>query len=207
MTRSLRSCLLATVAAMTVLSLTACDDDESPEPIPLSETEAELFGRNVFRQGFTVGLRIPLQQSAAAGVSMPISDSFDATDLCDGGGSIFTEVSYAGVEDDETGAADVEVTLVQSHQACVIQEGQSDSYTFVGAPAVTHTYDITDDGAGDVSLIGTIDGAFAWSSGDRSGQCVIDVTITGQTVGEESISVTLEGSSCGHPISETVIAS
>lgn len=180
---------------------TANSGDALTEP-EVQEIAVELFAElgGLFSGGFGTTseqheLPFGLSLSQAA---VPISESFDETFPCEGGGTVTLEGEISGNVDDETFEGDLDIDLTEDLHACVV-EGQNITATVNGEPNIRlrGTFVIESES---ISAEFTYVGGFSFVTDDgRSGTCGIDIssTLTISGAGTGSLATTTTGTLCG----------
>lgn len=199
-------CILAVTA---LLATTACDDATGPGD-SLTQAEANALAEILLGQTVAAGEEGGFAAQVAANplvaaAPVAIDNETTVTLSCPLGGSFSAARSVSGTIDSETGAMDLSVGLVQTHDGCGVRSADSATeFTLDGAPNVTSTQSFTTDGAGAFTLGGTMSGAVDWVTGDRSGRCEVGLEYSGSGDGQGAFSMTLSGTMCGVTISQEV---
>ena len=168
------------ILAITALLAAACDDATGPGDT-LSEAEATELAEIIFSQSVVAADQGGFAPASVSGLPVAyapvtVDTETSVTLSCPLGGSFTAARSVSGTADTETGAVDVDVSLVQTHTDCGVRGGESGTeFTLNGAPNVTSTQSVTTDGSGAFTLSGGMTGAVDWVSGDRSGRCEISL--------------------------------
>jgi len=207
--RPRRTFLKVAFTALTLIPLAACDDEpELAPPIPLSQTEAELFGRRFvghsFGVGFGVTIPIGLGASSPARAIQTYQDELTSEDPCDEGGSVLSNVVVTATYDDVSEDIALDLEIVQTHQGCAISDEGLDTFVVNGSPSIVTDWSFAETSAGLFNTTGSMEGAVTFTSGDRTGTCDVDVAISGSGLPGEPIVISMEGSVCDAPFSETV---
>lgn len=196
-----RHTLVLTLAA----GLAACGDsstDPDNEGDELTEAEAEVMVEALAEAGgFFVGSFGSAGGPASSGpAAAPQDFPIDDNPSCPEGGSI--DLDGNGTVDDETGF--LSWTITQTHQSCVVTASDGSTWTFNGNPNITLDFEMTFS-ENSFTADGTQEGGVSWSQGSKSGSCSIDLTyaFSGSEDGT-SFSGSVNGSVCGHAVSETV---
>lgn len=206
--RHLRRRALAALVFGVALATTACDDDE-PVAVPLTASEAELLGVGMWRQGFSVGVSIPIGFGSTAGApvaAQTVEVDDEVLVSCELGGQVSNALSVFSVVDEETGAGEASITIVQSHDSCTFQEGGT-TFTVSGAPNITTVWEFDGDGAGNMDFTGSIMGGVTASTGEASGQCPIDIAFDGALTAGTSVDFSIAGEVCGRAVSRSASVS
>jgi hypothetical protein len=197
------------ILALTALLAAACDDATGPGDA-LTEAEATELAEIIFSQSVVAADQGGFAPATVAGLPLAyapvnVDNETTVTLSCPLGGSFSAARSVSGTVDTETGAVDVDVSLVQTHTECGVRGAESGTdFTLDGAPNVTSTQSLTTDGAGAFTLSGGISGAVDWVSGDRAGRCEISLEYSGSGDGQGSLSMSLSGRMCSTTISQEV---
>lgn len=204
------------LATALILTAAACSDDDPAGPSgDLSAAEAtELAGivaQLAVQQGFSAagsGSGAAAGPAAApAAAPIAFENSVEFTNGCPQGGTVAVIANVSGTVDDETGAIDSDLTVVQTHAACRASGGQTGTiYTLDGAPNVTVTMGVeTSPQAGTFDITAAFDGGVGWSVDGRSGTCSMDLSVasSGNTLAGTGTN-TVTGSICGVTVSSTI---
>lgn len=133
----------------------------------------------------------------AAGDVAAFTITVDETEPCAAGGTVHMQGSVAFDETEDGGTMDVDVTWTP--QDCRGTDSQGSVWTFNGDPSVTVDFFITFTEES-FSMTGTQSGGLAWSSGNLSGTCQINLNYDVSST-ETAASVSISGTVCGHSIS------
>lgn len=142
------------------------------------------------------------QAALIAASAVPVSETFDETESCPQGGSVRFDGEVNGDVDQETGAADLTFSMVQSHMDCVASSESGTTFTFSGAPSITTTMDLTSTSDGSFQIDGSQDGTLGWETSGKSGSCGFDLTFE-FSGSANSFSGSISGTACGNSINET----
>lgn len=197
----------------TVIALGACSDSTEPEMDPLTEAEAAELANFLMGQSFgATGMPVSFQEIARMdpGTRPPLAMArvdFDQTVTesadCPLGGSVEVTATVEGFSDDETGEFQVDANQTQVYQSCAGQ-GESDfSFTLDSAPSVVSDFYLAMDAQGDMMALGFVEGALDWTSGDRSGRCLIDFEFDIETEGQ-SLSMSASGVVCNVTLDQNI---
>jgi hypothetical protein len=184
--------------ATTLLAATACSDDaDSLNALETQALVAEFFD---LLELVEIPLLDPGPAAASGPALVPYGDAYDdeidGESACDAGGAGTITGLITGDVDpvDETG--DVTVTATADFVGCV-QVGEVSTLTLDGDPDVGIIANIVVT-EGSISIIIDTNGAIAWrSNDDRSGTCVIDLTITATEDEVTGIDQSASGRACG----------
>lgn len=203
---------------VTALLLTAggCSDDDPAGPSgDLSAAEAtELAGivaQLAVQQGFSAAssgsgaATAPAAAPSAAPVSF--ENSVEFTTGCPQGGTVDVRADISGTVDNQTGALDTNLSVVQTHSSCRASGGQTGTvYTLDGAPNLTVVMGVdTDPQTGEFDIAADFDGAVGWSADGRSGTCAMDLSVvsSGSTLAGTGTN-TVTGTICSISVSSTI---
>lgn len=199
-------CILAVTA---LLAAAACDDATGPGDA-LTQAEANALAEIILGQTLAAGeeggfatqtVANPLLAAAPVSIDRETTVSLS----CPLGGSFSAARTVSGTVDSETGAMDLSIALVQTHDGCGVRSAESGTeFTLDGAPNITSTQDFTTDGTGAFTLDGAMSGAVDWASGDRAGRCEISLEYAGSGDGQGGFSMSLSGTMCGVTVSDQV---
>lgn len=198
------SVVLASMIAMT----SACIDDPASlydDPIPITEAEAELLGLGLWRQSLEAGLAVEQDTEQAsparvAGVPEFFSASDSTTVACTLGGSVRVAAEISGSYDVEVGTAELDFTVRETHDSCREVDGET-TYTLIGAPDVTVTFDFQRAPDGVIDVTGGLTGGIVAFTGGRSLYCQLDLLVSGR-VADGVTMVAARGTVCGAPVDE-----
>lgn len=181
-----------------VFGLSACGGDD-PTGInsgdPLTEAEIQEVLLALF--GALDAVELPTQAAAAAPAMVSVSQTFDASAPCEGGGTISLNGGVNGTVDDVTGAYDVSFSLTMDPNSCTVPSS-SGSITLNGSPDLRFAFDYEGDDS-QFTAAGRYEGGIAFTHSDgRSGSCAFDLdfNITADFTGGSSTQST-SGSVCG----------
>lgn len=202
------------LAAALLLTAAACSDDDPAGPTgDLTATEASELAGIVAQLGVQQGFSAAGSSTASAPAGGPLAApiAFENTSEfstgCPQGGTVAIQATISGTVDNETGAIDSDLAVVQTHSSCQVSGGQTGTvYTLDGAPDLAISMTVTTSPqAGTFNVTGAFDGAVSWAADGRSGTCTmdLDVTSTGNTL-SASGSNTVSGSVCGIAVSSTI---
>jgi hypothetical protein len=131
------------------------------------------------------------------------SKEVDFTAACPLGGSVGVSASLhvEGDSESEAGSAQISMTLV--HAGCMVESPAEVFFTLDGAPDVTASLAAVNDGEGNLTLAGEIEGSVGWAKEGRSGTCPLAVTFGGAwSVGEPTAQFSGSGEVCGHSVED-----
>lgn len=204
-----RSCAIPLMVSLTLVVACGSDDDgmgpgdggntgdlTQQESVEMMEALAAVGSFAFFPTG---------GGAAAAPSATPVNYTFDQTESCPAGGSVRFQGSLDGDVDQQTGSADFNITMTQTHTDCVGSSDSGKSFTFNGSPNITTSMDLMTDQSGSGSIHGTQQGTLSWTTGGKSGSCTIDVTYDFSSSGT-SASGSVSGTVCGYSISQNISA-
>lgn len=196
------------LSLLLVTGLAACDDATGPES-SLTQAEAEALAQVLLTQTFTAGDPAgAAAPSGAAPVARQVVDFSNEVSLelpCPLGGSVAADVSTSGTIDSTSGSANLQYTATQTHQSCQVQpEDAQEPFTLNGAPNITSTFQFSRSETGTFETTGSIVGSVEWTSGDRSGTCVVSLEFSGSGDDQGGLSFSLSGGVCSAQISQQV---
>ena len=201
----MKSRFLAVVAAV---ALTACGDGNAPDPIQLTEAQAEdmldaLSAAGAFETELSVASAARTANATAlALVAAAITNTVDASAPCPDGGT-------AGIKGTATANDDFSVisaNVTQTFSNCKSTSSAGTLWTFNGAPSIVSTMSMTtNQSTGAFTLAMTQRGALDVVGPDASGRCVIDLTLdaSGNDIAGTG-TITISGTVCGVTITQTV---
>lgn len=199
------------LSLLLVTGLAACDDGTGPES-SLTQAEAEALAQVLLTQTFSAGdpasATAPTSAAPVARQVVDFSNEISVEVACPLGGSVAADVTTSGTIDAETGAANLQYTASQTHRDCQVQpEEAQEPFTLNGAPNLTSSLQFTRTAGGTFETGGSIVGSVAWSSGDRSGTCVVSLEFSGAGDDQGNVSFSLSGGVCSAQISQQVSVS
>jgi hypothetical protein len=192
------------------LGVGACSDAADPAgpTNALGPAEAQVMMEALVQAGGSLFLAPPTGPGGSPGApsSVPFSDGFDTTVSCPVAGQLRVSGTVSGDVNPE-GDGTVSLQVRQVHDGCTATASSDGStWTFDGNPDVQLGLEWTTSGT-DVALSGSQVGGIAWSSGDRSGTCAIDLSY-GFDVdpAAQAASGSIRGTVCGYAVAEDVDA-
>ena len=174
----------------------------------ITEEEATELAAVVFMTAF---MSAPEPQSEPAPVGGPqmapysYSEDVEVSAECalDGFADVSGSLDVQGDTQSEAGRTEYVLTL--EHQGCTAASPNDVVFTLHGAPSVTLHLVAENDGQGNVTLEGSLDGAVAWAAEGRDGGvCDVDITFDG-AISAESVSFAVHGSICRHSIDASAV--
>lgn len=206
-------------AAFATLFAVACIEDptlvEEEGAPPLSEEEVEFLGLTALVQSLEAQENVEDSTSVSVGAARvasdlglggpslaPVSLDLEASTVvdCELGGDVDVTATLTGEYDDETGAGDVVLTVVQTHELCR-RNLEDFEVTIFGDPNVTTVLELFSEGDGAIEIDGSIEGGFAVLTGGRVAECFLDLTFSGGETADGQVSLDLTGQVCGRSIS------
>jgi hypothetical protein len=189
------------VLAASVFAMAACGDDD-PAGISgdaVTFAEAQVLALAFFQA--LDGIDIPPLESVGVGPAQTpygelYPDDINSTNPCPAGGSSSVQGLITGDVDEETGEADIDVSVTVDFNACNVPTSETVVFTLNGAPDVGVGADIVimDQLVSiDVDFAGAV--GFLTSDG-RTGTCGLDFTISA-SASEAGVSQGVTGSACG----------
>jgi len=199
--RSVR--LLALIAVFTAA---ACSEDDGVTPGDLSEAEAQALAGVILTQAFTSTASISTSPAQAAGgparVPVTFTRSVQTTVSCPLGGDVGVDATFDYAGDTDTEAAQVDFTITQVHNGCVVSANNGTRFTLDGSPDLELTITIMSDADG-ADWDGGIGGSIDWLTSDREGTCQIGLEFGG-SVESQTVSFTMAGNVCGTSVDQTL---
>jgi len=191
-----------------VTGLAACDNSTGPSD-DLTQAEAQALAQVILTQTFAAGdpgsAALPASTAPVARQVVDFGNEVSVELACPLGGSVSADVSASGTIDSESGAADLQFSSTQIHEACQVQPEEADEvFTLNGSPSIASTFAFISDGAGTFQTSGSIQGSVSWAAGDRSGSCVIALEFSGSGDAQGAGSFSLVGGVCSTQISQQV---
>lgn len=203
--RTVRRAGIGALAGGIVLSA-ACDDQPLQVTDTLSQDEAEDLAAAIL--SLTLDTDLSQVQPATGGpaaVPTTFEHTVEFTTPCPSGGSVDVVAVAEGVVDPDDGTGSLTLALSEAHDACGVTAGDPPTaWTLNGAPGLDIDYDLAWSAAA-FEGGGVYDGAVDWSTGDRNGRCVIDLTfdVDGDLEAQTG-AATLDGSVCGVSVSSSI---
>lgn len=185
--------------------LSACGDDPVSVGDPLSEAEAAALSEVVFASAFANTASFPQPAVVGGPQAVPVSFSEDVelTGPCELGGTVDIDGSVDFQGDDETEEFSLDYSVTIDHNDCMGMAASSEQvFTLNGAEDINFQFSLSA-AQESFELDGSMEGNIAWASEDRSGECLIEVTFSGDAsqVGEDPVgSFTFDGEICGNSI-------
>lgn len=189
-------------------ALAACGDDPLSVGDALSEAEAAALSEAVFASAMS---NTDTPQPAVVGgpqaAPMSIEQDVELTGQCELGGTVDVDGSVAYQGDTETNEFSLEYSVTLDHHGCVVEAGSNEQvFTLDGVDDLTFQFSLTT-GQDSFDLDGGLEGRIAWQSDERSGECGIDISFSGDgaAFGEAVAgSFSLEGQICGNAIDSSL---
>lgn len=199
------------VGILSLLLLTAvaaCEDSTGPGE-SLSQAEAEALASVLLTQALEAGdPTTPGAPASAAPVARQVVDFSNEVSVelpCALGGTVAADVAASGTIDSQSGAANLQYTSTKTHQSCQVPvDDAGASLTLDGSPNITSTFQFGSSGTGSFEAGGSIVGSVDWTSGERSGSCVVSLEFSGSSDGQGNLSFSLEGGICSAQVSQQV---
>jgi hypothetical protein len=208
--------------AFAALFAVSCIEDptlvEEEGAPPLSQEEVEFLGLTALVQALEAQENVEDSTSVSVGEGQvattlrsggparaPVTVDLASSTVvdCELGGDVKVDATLTGEYDDETGAGDVILTVVKTHELC--RRSLDDfEVTFIGDPNITTVLELFSEGDGVVDIEGTIQGGFGALTGGRVAECGLDLTFSGVETADGQVSLTLTGEVCGRSISTPV---
>jgi len=188
-----------------LLLAAACGEDATGPSGELTEAELALIAESLFSIGFDASFDdAPTGGSGPQAAPVSFEYPIDVTVPCPVSGTVRIEAQVSGTVDGETGAADFDYALDQTHTACVVRsEDGATEVRIDGEPGTAFDYAI-DLADGVFTVGGALVGSVRYTAGERTGVCVTDLSLSGSGGIEGSNTFTLSGTICGLEISTSV---
>ncbi len=204
----MRALYTATLASL-VVTASACIDDPASlyeDPIPITKAEAELLGLGLWRQSLEAGLAAeqdpaPASPAGVAGVPEFFAAADSTTIECALGGSVRVAAEISGSYDADVGTAELEFTVRETHDYCRERDGET-TYTLIGAPDITVSFDFQRAPDGVIDVTGGLTGGVVAFTGGRSLLCELDLVVGGR-IADGVTTTTVRGTVCGAAVDET----
>lgn len=202
--------LLTLVAAV---SMAACGDDPVSVGDLLTEAEAAALGEVIFASALNNVDASPDPSMSVVGgpraVPVSFTEDVQLTGQCELDGTVDIDASFSYQGDTETEAFSVDYTATLVHDDCAaVAETNEQEFVLNGAPSLVFAFSLATDGES-FELSGGMDGNIAWESGDRSGECLVEVEFAGDAnqfgEGVTSGSFSFDGSICGNEIESELL--
>lgn len=194
---------LQVLACAAALALAACGDPVSTGD-PLTAEEASFLAEEIAGPSFdTMGGTTQPQAAGPAGASTaqpPFAFNFNASDSCDGGGTVTVSGTIGGnIDDAGTGTLAIDITEVFTN--CRVTRNTQE-FIVSSDPNIELSGDFRfENGAPVGNQQFGFEGAFTWQSGERSGGCQVEFSATFNPTTESG---TVSGKVCGHEVSVSV---
>ena len=178
--------------ALAALAAVSCIDDptavEEEGAPPLSQEEIEFLGLTALVQSLEAqeniedSTSVSVGDAQAAGVLRPgglalapVTLDLQASTVvdCELGGDVKIDATLTGEYDDETGAGDVVLTVVKTHELCRRNLGEFEM-AVIGDPNVTTVLELFSEGDGVVEIDGSIQGGFGVLTAGRVAEGALD---------------------------------
>lgn len=162
------------VAAVAVaVAVAACGDDD-PTGINSGDELSQDEIQEVLLALFGAFGAVNIAPAGVGPAAVSVSESFNLSAPCEGGGNIAASGSVSGDFDEVSGAFDVSYALDMDPQGCVVPTTDG-SVTMNGDPALRLDMDYVGSQT-QISLTGSYSGGISFTaSGGRSGSCAFDV--------------------------------
>ena len=194
--------------------LVACSDDATGPGDQLTEQEAGELAEVMFDQGFTFTSSSTSMDDATGFTGDPSLQTTSGVPFgpvtvgpedvpCELGGVVTATATISG-DIDDTGAGTMDINLTQVHNDCGVQSDAGTQFTLNGNPDTSLDLGFDVASNEDFTMTGSLGGGVAWVTGDRSGTCTVDLTISASgNFTSETISGTVTGTVCGRSINES----
>jgi hypothetical protein len=185
------------------VAFAACGDSTDLVMGELSEAEAQELAEALLMTTFSSTGDVP--QPATGGpqtAPFQFSQDVEGEFACPLGGAVGYEASIEISGDTESEAGTLSYEMTQVHEACVVASASEQLFTLTGSPSLTLEFQVDNDGQGAVEWGGSVQGAVAWVTDDRSGTCAASFEFSGHQSGAESVSGAMSGTLCGHGIEQ-----
>ncbi len=166
---------ILTVVALA--GLTACSDSTAIEAGVLTAAESEELAGAVMVAVFSTSGSVP--QPAQAGLAMVTwAAEIDDTVPCMGGGSVGVAASAQVEVDNQTGDAQIQWSMTQIHDGCVVTGSNGQTFTLTGAPSMNVAFTVNSTTLG-TEWGGSVQGDVDWVTDGRTGSCLVDMEFNG----------------------------
>ena len=187
------------------LVLAACSDDGSMEPTGdrLTRAEASVIANNVTAnsdQTAAMPQATTVDASVVSSIPLNFTRELELNIVCPAGGNLQQKWTVTASIDAEAGDFSLDVVGFQKHLACAyVHEGLT--ITVDGDPDIDMEAHVATEDHHPTEHTLEINGAFKWTASDgRSGTCPISLDAVTDFGARRR---TVEGTVCGHTISET----
>jgi hypothetical protein len=184
-----------------LLGIAACEDGVTTPDNALTDSEATALATVLLSQTLAgQSAAAPASQQVAtppvARAVVEFSEDISLTLPCPRGGGISLERVVSGVVDTELGTSSLSYQMTSTHDGCGVLTEDGQQITLTGAPNLVSTFQATADAEGGSELLGGIDGAVGWASGDRSGICEVALDFSAVSDGAGAASWMMSGMVC-----------
>lgn len=171
----------------------------------LTQDEATELASVVFTTAFVSAAQAPDAPPAVGGPQMvPIAYTSDVDFVaeCALDGVVDVSASLDVEGDTESEAGRIEYALSLDHHGCTAASPNEVVFTLDGAPSVTVHIVAENDGQGNITLDGSLEGRVEWSAeGREGGVCEMDLQIDGQiSQSEGTVQFDVSGVICRYSI-------
>ncbi len=207
--------LAAVFAASCIEDPTLVEEEGAP---PLSQEEVEFLGLTALVQSLQAQENVEDSTSVSLGEGQVATSLRSAGPLlapvtldlststvvdCALGGDVNVDATLTGEYDDETGAGDVILTVVMTHELC--RRSREDfEVTLIGDPNITTVLELFSEGDGVVDIEGMIQGGIGVLTEGPVAECRMDLAFSGTETADEQVSLDLTGEVCGRSVSTSL---
>jgi len=197
---------LGLLTLMASIGLTACGDSTAPQLGELSEAEVESLAGAALLSVFSVSAGVPQPVPAPGGPALATyAAEVDDTFPCAGGGTIAVAASVQVEVDDQTGDAQLQWSMTQIHNGCVVTGADGQSFTLTGAPSMNVAFTVSTTGTSG-QWAGSLEGNIQWVTEGRTGSCLVDADFGGSSVPSQGVTAEMTGSVCGFTVDYSFVA-
>jgi hypothetical protein len=182
--------------------LAGCSDSTAPDPIQLTEAQAEDLMAALATIGSPTGLSQRMARYRQGDNTALITITVDEQAPCPDGGTYRVQGTLSGND----AGTEATISTTQSYANCKATSDNDVLWTFNGAPNIQTSVTMTSNPTtGAFSLTGTQQGAIDAASTLGTGRCAIDLTysFTGNEQTETG-TISVSGSVCGRNVTVTV---
>lgn len=183
--------------------LTACSDSTAIEAGVLTAAESEELAGAVMVAVFSTSGTVP--QPAQAGLAM-VTWAAEIDDIlpCMGGGTVDVAASAQVEFDQQSGDAQIQWSMTQIHDGCVVTGTNGQTFTLTGAPSMNVAITVNSTTLG-TEWGGSVQGDVDWVTDGRTGSCMVNMEFNGSSTPLQSVSAQIVGNVCGFAINHSFV--
>ncbi len=174
-------------------------------PSELNEAEASDLAGAVMLATFSATGEQPAPAPGGPAAAPYTYDASVESDVqCPMGGLVAVTADVLVEGDTESDAVEVDYSMTQVHDACVVVSENDRRFTLWGNPGLELDVHVWSDGAGVVEWGGSVVGAVDWVTDGRDGTCEVALEFGARVEAQESLDAELAGMVCGFQVSRNL---